>query len=164
MHMAMVLTTLWSGGASHCSLSRYVALLLAVKFCSSRRAQIVFPYRSELVVCLCKQQLSLICKLAYILGPMALSYFDELESPSPPINACTNISGIAQCWDSSSNSVCYINNQCMEMYPHTTYRKMVKYSIGKKSHKNSHENSHILENGLGPPCSILLMLSHCAKF
>ena len=55
-----------------------------------------FAYRSERVVCLCKQQLSLICVLAYILGPVALGYFDELESPSPPIN------GVAWCWDSSS--------------------------------------------------------------
>ena len=62
----------------------------------------------------------------------------------------------------------------MEMYPRTTYRKLVNYPISQKSHEKSHENSHensqensheyshenshILENGLVPPCPILLAL------
>ena len=119
---------LWSGGASHHSLSRYVALLLAAKSRSSHRAQIAFAYRSELVVCLRKRQLSLISMLAYILGPVALSYLEELESPSPPIN------GVTRCRDSSSNSWCHINDQCMVLNPSTIYRKMVSYPHMSKSH------------------------------
>ena len=62
--------------------------------------------------------------------------------------AYANINGVAWCQDSSSNSVCHINNQCMEMYPRTTYRKMVKYPISKKSLKKfprkfSRKFSHI---------------------
>ena len=49
--------------------------------------------------------------------------------------AYANINGVARCRDSSSNSVCHINNQCMEMYPRTTYRKIVKYPISEKSLK-----------------------------
>ena len=72
--------------------------------------------------------------------------------------AYANINGVARCRDSSSNSMYHINNQCMEMYPRTTYRKMVKYPSSEKSQKNSQENSHILENGLVPPCPILLVV------
>ena len=124
----MVLTTLWSGGASHHSLSHYVASLLAAKSRSSLHAQVAFAYRSELVVCLRKRRLSLICALAYILGPVALGYLEELESSSPPIN------GVARCLDSSSNSWCHINDQCMVLNPSTTYRKMVSYPHMSKSH------------------------------
>ena len=83
MHMAMVLTTLGSGGASHRTLSRYVASLLAAKSRFSRRTQIAFAYRSELVVCLPKQRLSLICALAYILGPVAPGYLERSWNPHP---------------------------------------------------------------------------------
>ena len=40
MHMATVWTTLKTSLATHCSISRYVASLLALKSCSSRREQI----------------------------------------------------------------------------------------------------------------------------
>ena len=136
MHMAMVLTMLWSGGASHHSLSSYVTSFFAAKSRSSHRAQSAFTYCSELVVCLRKQRLSLICALAYILGPVALGYLERSWNPHPLrstlIGVCLcNINGVARCRDSSSNNMCHINNQCMEKYPCTTYRKMVQYPISK---------------------------------
>ena len=127
MHMTMVWTMLSSGGASHRSLSRYVASLLAAKSHSSRCAQIA--YRSELVVCLRKQQLSLICALAYILGPVALGYLLNWN-PHPLQSMLIDVCLRKHQWRRSVpgfqlNSVCHINNQCMETYPRTTYRKMV---------------------------------------
>ena len=86
MHMAMVWTTLSNCGASHRSLSRYFASLLAAKSWSSCRAQIASLIAQGSSFAYANNSL-LICVLAYILGPVALGYFDELESPSPPINA-----------------------------------------------------------------------------
>ena len=61
------------------------------------------------------------------------------------------------------NSVCHINNQCMETYPRTPTAKTpheipTKNSNEKFQQKSPTKNSNTLENGLVPPCSILLIL------
>ena len=76
-----------------------------------------FAYRLELVVCFRKQQLSLVCTLAYILGPVTLGYFDELDLHplrSTLIDVCLR----KHQWHRlvlgfQLNSVCHINNKCI---------------------------------------------------
>ena len=132
MHIAMVWIMLSSCGASHHSLSRYVASLLAAKSRSSCRAQIAFAYRSELVVYLSKQQLSLICALAYIFGLWPSATFVSWN-PHPLRLTLIDVCLRKHQWCRSVpgfqlNSVCRINNQCMETYPRGPHKIPTKNS------------------------------------
>ena len=91
----MVWSTLWAVGSA---IARFLTMLLrsslrnlappawrrSLEARRSLKRTTAFAFRSELVVCLRKQQLSLIC-CRPILGPSALGM--ETKSPSPPINA-----------------------------------------------------------------------------
>ena len=145
MHMAMVLTTLGSCGASHCSLSRYVASLLAAKSRSSHHAQIAsliarsllfaYAYNSKQQL-LCKQQLLLICMVAPSLGlwPSAtLMNWNPHPLRSTLIDVCLR----KHQWHCSVlgfqlNSMCLINNNCMKMYPRTPTAKTPSPNSSKK--------------------------------
>ena len=115
-----------------------------------------FAYRSKLVVCLRKQRLSLICAVAYTLRPVALGHFHELE-PHPLRSMLIDVCLRKHQWRRSVpgfqlNSLCHINNQCMEPYPRTPSAK----TTHKIPTNVPTKNSNTLENGLVPPCSILL--------
>ena len=99
--------------------------------CSDR-----FAYRSELVVCLCKQQLLLICMLAPSLGlwPSAtLMSWNPHPLQSKLIDVCLR----KHQWHCSVlgfqlNSMCLINNNCMKMYPRTPTAKSPSQNSNKK--------------------------------
>ena len=138
MHMAMAWTTLSSCGASHCSLSHYVASLLAAKSRSSHHAQIA----------------SLIAQSS------SFAYANKSFHPSARWPICSGLwpSATFMSWNPHSlrstlidvclrkhqwrrsvpgfqlDSMCHTNNQCMETYPRTPTAK----------------NSNTSENGLVP--------------
>ena len=106
MHMAMVWTTLCTYLATHRSISRYVASLLALKFRSSRREQIAaLITRSSLFACTNNGFRS----SARWPSPRAFGPAVELESPSPSSLGArcllAQTTAFARCRDSSFNSV-----------------------------------------------------------
>ena len=136
MHMAMVLTTLGSGGASHRSLSRYVASLLAAKSRSSRHAQIAsLIARSSLFAYANNSFRSSVCwPISSGLWPLAtLMSWNLHPLRSTLIDVCLH----KHQWRRSVpgfqlNSVCLINNQCMEMYPRTPTAKVPSQNSNEK--------------------------------
>ena len=161
----MVWTTLGSGGASHRSLSRYVASLLAAKSRSSRRAQIaLFIARSSSFAYANNGfRSSARWPISSGLWPSAtLRSWNPHPLRSMLIDVCvrqTSMASLGAGIPASIACAISITNawRCI-LVPH-----MGKWSStpsaknpSKNSHENSHENSHTLENGLVPPCSILL--------
>ena len=117
MHMAMVWTMLLSCGASHCSLSCYVASLLAVKSRSSRRAQIasLIAWSSSFAYANNSFRSSACLPIFSGLWPSAtlMSW-----NPHPLQSTLIDVCLCKHQWRCSVqgfqlNSVCHINNQCM---------------------------------------------------
>ena len=138
------MTTMWTvlraNGACPCSLSCYVASLLAPKFRFSCRAQISLGARNLL-----KQTTAFTHLLwAYILRPLALRWSSKFYIPSSLGARCLlkQTTTFAQCRDFGSISMDPINNQCMgkrsrNSVIRSSLTKIPKYSNTKNSSQNT---------------------------
>ena len=124
MHMAMVLTMLSSFWATHCSLSRYVTLLLATKSHSSRRVQIASLIARSLSFAYANNSFHLSAWWPIPEGLWPSATFVNWN-PHPLRSTLIDVCLHKHQWRRSVpgfqlNSGCLINNQCMETYPRTT--------------------------------------------
>ena len=137
-------TSLIAALATHRSISRYIALLLAPKSHSSCREQNALLIARSSSFFLLAQEMTAFAHLLGGLGPRDFGPAVERESPSPP-----NINGVAQCRDSRSPSEvpyhCHMQGEPYKTPGHKkshtkipTYWKMSWYLLikeGQLSHK-----------------------------
>ena len=151
-------TSLVASLATHRSISRYVALLLAPKSHSSCREQNASLIAQSSSFFLLAQETMAFAHLLSGLGPRAFGPAVELGTPSPPINA---VNGVARCRDSRSPSEvpyhCHMQGKPYKTPRHKKYlTKIPKYNNAKIYLTKIPRKYHILENFQVPPCSILL--------
>ena len=154
--MTMVWTMLSSFGATHRSLSRYVASLLAAKSRSSRRAQIASLIARSSSFAFANNGFHSSARWPIPSGLWPSATFMSWN-PHPLQSTLIDVCLCKHQWCRSVpgfqlNSLCHINNQCMELYPRTPTAK----TTHKIPTNAATKNSNTLENCLVTPCSILL--------
>ena len=140
MHMAMVLTTLGSGGASHRSISRYVASLLAAKSRSSCRAQITSLTARSSLFANANNSFRSSARWPIFSGLWPLATLMSWN-PHPLRSTLINVCLRKHQWHRlvpgfQLNSVCLINNQCKKTYPQTPTAKTPSQNSNKKFHQD----------------------------